>query len=393
MAADAVCAVDVGSTVIKSAVYGESLNLLGAARTDFPAVRSAFRAEADLDLIWDAFASTVRAAMATAGKPPVRLVLSAQMAGLILLDAYGRAVRPAILGVDQRGELPVAADTRTGCPRAAIYPAGKLRWLAAQEPGLVDAARYVGGIKEYLLWRLTGAWITDPASASATGLYDVFAHRWLPPHAHRCGVKVSQLPELGAPVQDAGVTSAAAAAECGLPGPATTLVGLGDGPAANLSCGAVGPSRLCVSLGTTVVARLLVRSADLPNTAGPMFVQHVMDDWYCTGVRFDTVGDRKLAPLGASGPRVTLAELPSALELMLQTIRELRPVGSHQDPESLSTLAETWGRPVRMTASPDGTRGTASLARPPASSSRLDAVADRVPITGEIPCRQRSRSA
>lgn len=393
MAADAVCAVDVGSTLIKAAVYDEHLESVGTARADFPARRCSGRAEADVELVWTAFASAVRAAVARAGRSTVRVAVSAQMAGLVLLDARGHALRPAILGVDQRGEPADVTDPRTGCPPAAIYPAGKLRWLAKHEPGRLGAARYVGGIKEYLLWRLTEAWVTDPASASATGLYDVFAHRWLGTLARRCGVDVAQLPAVGTPAREVGVAGTTAATECGLPDRAAVLVGLGDGPAANLSCGAVGPSRLCVSLGTTLVARFLVRSADLPTAPVPTFVQHVADDWYCAGVRFDSAGDGMLAPLGAPGRSVTFAELPSVLAPLLEHVRELHAVGGHQDAQLLVTLAETWGRPVCTTMPQDGTRGTAALVRLPELSGQLGSIAGQVQVTGEIACREGSRFA
>lgn len=384
-----ICAVDVGSTAIKVAVYigrqraqrtTASLRTLAAARADFPAVREPGRAEADPERMWHAFAAAVRDAATNTPVPVTRLVLSAQMAGLLLLDDRARPLGPAILGVDRRAE-PVAADPRTGCPPGAIYPAGKLAWLAVHEPGRLAAARYVGGIKEYLLHRLTGAWVTDPSCASTTGLYDVITGRWLPDPRD---ARIEYLPRVARPRERVGVVSARAADDCGLPVGTPVLAGLGDGPAANLACGAAGDRRLCLSLGTTIVARLLVRGRTLPDADIPYFVQHVDADWYCLGIRFDPDGEF-YAPVGVPGMRLAESELPALLRALLGAypVEELRPIGGRsQDPDLPRRLAAQWGLPVRMTGAHDGTRGVALLALD--DHDDLATLAERVPVTAEL---------
>lgn len=373
------CAVDVGSTFIKAAGYDSELRMLSFARADFPATRQGGHAEADPERMWRAFAGAVREAVDATPEPVTTLVLSAQMAGLVLLDRDGRSLRPVILGMDRRGE-PVPHDPRTGCPPGAIYPAGKLAWLAAHEPERHAAARYVGGVKEYLLYRLCGNWITDPSSASTTGLYDVTAGRWPAGPRH---TRVEYLPRVLRPCDRAGALFPDVAAELGLPAGTTLLVGLGDGPAANLACGAAGGARLCLSLGTTIVARLLVRGRALPDGGLPYFVQHVDGDWYCVGVRLDPDGDA-YSPVGAPGTRLSEAELPAMLYPLLDAygVTELRPVGSRcRDANLLGRLAAEWRLPVRITDAYDGTRGAALTA---VAGDDLAALVTRVPVTAEV---------
>lgn len=375
-----ICAVDVGSTFIKAAGYDAELRMLGSARTGFPAVVDGGRAEADPQQMWLALASTVRQATAAVGVPVTALVLSAQMAGLALLDRQARPLGPVILGVDRRGD-GVPADPRTGCPSGAIYPVGKLAWLAAHQPQRLAAACYVGGVKEYLLHRLAGVWVTDPSSASTTGLYDVSAGHWLPDPRH---IRVEHLPLILRPGARAGVVSPQAAGECGLPAGTPVFTGVGDGPAASLACGAVGGARLCLSLGTTLVARLLVRGHTLPQSRVPFFIQHVDGDWYGLGVRFDLDGET-CTPVGAPGLRLSPSQLPAVLRPLLDTygVRELRPIGGRDT--DLRRLADAWGLPVRTTGAYDGTRGAALLALAGADTEPgLERLAARVPVIAEV---------
>jgi sugar (pentulose or hexulose) kinase len=376
-----VCTVDVGSTFIKVAVYDAELRLLASARADFPAVREGGCAEADPDAMWRAFAGAVREAATAARVVVSTLVLSAQMAGLALLDHDGRPLGPVILSVDRRGE-PVEPDPRTGCPPGAIYPAGKLAWLVRHDPARLAAARFVGGVKEYLLHRLARVWVTDPSSASTTGLYDVTAGRWFtdPPYA-----EPTQLPQVVPPHSRVGEVSPAAAGECGLAAGTAVFAGVGDGPAANLASGAVGGARLCLSVGTTLVARLLVRGRALPESDLPYFVQHVDSDWYCLGMRLDPDGDG-YSPVGAPGTRRPAAEVPQLLRPLLAAygVTELRPVGSRcRDRDLLRRLATDWALPVRATDAYDGTRGAALLALV-GGDGDWPGMAARAPVTADV---------
>lgn len=368
-----ICAADVGSTFIKVAVYDADLRVCASTRVPLPARGGPGRAEAHPDQLWSAFAAAVREAAYAAGTPVTVLALSAQMAGLVLLDAAARPLGPVILGIDRRG-LPRPPDPRTGCPPDAIYPAAKLAWLAEREPARLAGVGRVGGVKEYLLHRLTGAWVTDPSCASTTGWFDVSTGGWLSaPGRDREGGRpgagevpgTDWLPRVAGAADVAGPLCADAAAVCGLPAGIPVAVGLGDGPAANLAAGAVGGQRLCVSLGTTIVVRLLVRGSAVPESGLPCFVQRVAGEWCCVGVRFSGDPAAGYTPVGVPDLRLRPAELPVVLRPLLDTygVTELRPAGGGRDPQALRELADIWRLPVRDTSAGDGTRGAALLAR------------------------------
>jgi gluconokinase len=81
------------------------------------------------------------------------------------------------------------------------------------------------GIKELILHRLTGEWLTDHSCASGTGLLSLATLDWDPLALELAGVTPEQLPRLVPTTHRIG----------------DIVVGAGDGPLANLGLGAVHP--------------------------------------------------------------------------------------------------------------------------------------------------------
>jgi xylulokinase len=116
--------------------------------------------------------------------------IAGQQHGMVVLDAAGRVIRPALLWNDTRSG-PSAADLvaevgageyarRTGVVPVASFTATKLRWLRDVEP---DAAARVAAVAlphDWLTWRLRGfgpgrpdleALTTDRSDASGTAYW------------------------------------------------------------------------------------------------------------------------------------------------------------------------------------------------------------------------------
>ena len=61
---------------------------------------------------------------------------------------------------------------RTGCPMHACYPLAKIIWLRQNQPELFRQMRYVGSLKDYLFYHLTGQWGNDKSADSSSGMYN-----------------------------------------------------------------------------------------------------------------------------------------------------------------------------------------------------------------------------
>lgn len=171
------------------------------------------------------------------------VALSGAMHSLIGLDERDRPVTELLTWDDDRAtaqaeRLPAALHARTGTPRHPVSPLAKLVWM--REHG-VSAHRWVG-VKELVVHRLTGEWVTDHSTASGTGLMDLRTLDWDPEALALAGVRSEQLPRLAPATERLG----------------DLVVGAGDGPCANLGLGAVEPGVAACSIGTSGALRVVV---------------------------------------------------------------------------------------------------------------------------------------
>ncbi|HSN12153.1 MAG TPA: FGGY family carbohydrate kinase, partial [Propionibacteriaceae bacterium] len=333
--------VDVGTTAVKVSVYDAALRTVGSALATSPTTWGSTTADVDLDVLWRTVGETVREAVA--GSRPGVLVFTSQMGALALLDGHGRPAGPALTGLDRRHDPEGGRDPRT---------LARLRYVAAHAPRLLEDSSLLGGIKEVVVHWATGEWVTDPSSATVTGLYDWTSGQWEVPH----DLSLPRLPDLVEPAAPVGTLLPEAADRLGLPATTRVLCGLGDGPASSLSAGAVGPDRACITMGTTFVSRVLAPATVTMVSAPepPRFLQHVSGQWFCTGMRLDSFDRHDLRG-------TALADVLSSGE-----VQELRVTGGLSSSSMMrQELADLSGLPVSSTGHGDGTAGVALLALSP----------------------------
>lgn len=180
--------IDVGTTGVKGLAIDPSGVVLARAEAghglDTP--RPGW-AEQDPASWWEGTESVLAELRAGAGKP-AGIGLSGQMHGLVVLDASGQVLRPAILWNDQRTAAECAAIERTvgferlieltGNRALPGFTAPKLLWLRGHEPDVYARIARVLLPKDYVRLRLTGQHATDVSDASGTLLLDVAHRRW-----------------------------------------------------------------------------------------------------------------------------------------------------------------------------------------------------------------------
>lgn len=130
--------------------------------------------------------------------------LSGQMHGAVLLDAGGKVLRPCILWNDTRS-APQCERLRKSNPRIMeisgnmIMPGftlPKLHWVAENEPEIFSRIDKVLLPKDYLRWRLTGRFVSEPSDAAGTLWLDVSRRDWSEELLVITGLKRAQMPEL-----------------------------------------------------------------------------------------------------------------------------------------------------------------------------------------------------
>ena len=192
-----------------------------------------------------------------------------QMHGLVALDKEDNVIRPAILWNDGRTEAETKylnevvgkekLSAYTGNIAFAGFTAPKLLWMKKHEPENFARIAKIMLPKDYLCYRLSGAFCTDVSDASGMLLLDVRNRRWSKEMCKICGISEQQLPKLYESYEVVGTLKREVAEELGL-GTVKVIAGAGDNAAAAVGTGVVGEGGCNISLGTS--GTLFVSSAE-----------------------------------------------------------------------------------------------------------------------------------
>ncbi len=224
---------DIGTTSAKVAAFDADGEMSGRREHEYgPDAEVGAIVDAALDLLPDG---------------PVGL--SSAMHALVGLDERDRPCTPLLKWSDlhaleqaeriKRGHPELHA--RTGTPIHPMSPLTKLAWFAEQG---VTARRWVG-LKELVLHRLTGEWVTDHSVASGTGLMALETLEWDELALDVAGITADQLPRLVPTTERFG----------------EVVIGAGDGPLANLGLGATTSGVAACSIGTSGALRVTASEA------------------------------------------------------------------------------------------------------------------------------------
>ncbi len=186
---------------------------------------------------------------------------SGQMHGLVVLDKNDTVIRPCILWNDARTAAQTAylnekigrakLSEWTGNVAFAGFTAPKLLWMRQNEPEKFGKIAKIMLPKDYLVYHLTGRFVTDFSDASGTLLLDVKTRTWSLPMMVLCGVSEKQLPTLHESYGAVGKLRADWADKFGLPRDVVIAAGAGDNAAAAVGTGTVQNGACNISLGTS----------------------------------------------------------------------------------------------------------------------------------------------
>lgn len=196
------------------------------------------------------------------------LSFSSAMHSFVLLDSHDESLTNLIIWADTRSEsvidelkkrkLAQKFYTKTGVPTHAMSPFAKYLYFKKEEPELLLKVDKILGIKEYLLYRWCGEFVSDYGCASATGFWNFTTKDWDEEILSFLTIDRKQLPKLVPPtyqlhpVTEFGQTV--------FPEMSSTpfVIGSSDGILANIGLGALKEGQATLSLGTSGAIRTLV---------------------------------------------------------------------------------------------------------------------------------------
>ena len=253
---------------------------------------------------WAGMAAAIRRVLADAGvsgETVAAVGLTGQMHGLVLLDAAGEVLRPAILWNDQRTAAQCdEIRARVGrerliqiCGNDALtgFTAPKILWVRQHEPERYARAQHVLLPKDYIRYRLSGDFAMDCADGSGTMLFDLARRDWSAELLDALDLPREWFPPVYEGPAVTGVVSAGAAAETGLRAGTPIVGGGGDQAAQAVGVGAVAPGIVALTLGTSGVVFAATESALVqPEGRLHAFCHAVPGRWHFMGVMLSAAG-------------------------------------------------------------------------------------------------------
>ena len=292
--------IDVGTGGTRAVLLDEAGRVLCAATAEHAEMASPELgwAEQDPRDWWRATCVAVAECLTAAGATGADVSavgLSGQMHGLVLLDAAGEVLRPALIWCDQRTEEDCRAITeRVGAKRLIELVANpaltgftlpKIWWVRAHEPEIWSRVRSIMLPKDYVRFRLTGERATDVADASGTLLFDVVNRRWSAEMLKASGLKAEILPEVFESPETSGRVSKEGAAASGLREGTPVVAGAGDQAAGAVGMGIVRAGVVSATIGTSgVVFAATDRPALDPHGRLHTFCHAIPGRWHVMGV-------------------------------------------------------------------------------------------------------------
>jgi xylulokinase len=273
MADDTFLGIDLGTTNVKAQVVGAGGKILSSGSMPVGITYEADGlAEQDIEDIWTATVSAVRAAVADAGAGSVRAVgISSQGGAIQILDGAGNAAGRVIGWQDSRGgpwntrvTEKLGADwfVRHIGYSAAGSSIGQL--LRLREIGALPAVFRLSWVGDIIVGRLCGRRAQEATSLSESCLCNPRTRREDDDVLALIGVERSQLPDLLPADEPAGGLLPDVARILGLPPGIPVGPAVHDQYASAIGCGAVRAGDTMLGLGTTWVLLAVTDHCEAP---------------------------------------------------------------------------------------------------------------------------------
>jgi L-xylulokinase len=257
---------DIGSTVIKAAVFdldGNELGVCGELAEQSSPKPGYY--ERDMNDLWNANICAINGAIKNAeidGKDIVAVSLTGHGNGAHLLDAEKNPVRRTIEGADSRG-LPYLKVLENEGYYDKVHPLNMqilwpalsfvvMRWLKENEPESYNKVKYFLNAHDYIRFKLTGVLAVELTDISGTGLINTKEQRIDREMLKLGGIEevADMIPPLVGSFEEAGKITKEVATLTGLKEGVPVFAGCYDIDAAALATGSVDETRICIIAGT-----------------------------------------------------------------------------------------------------------------------------------------------
>jgi sugar (pentulose or hexulose) kinase len=265
--------VDIGTTSMRAILYdtnGRSLHI--DQRENIPQFFNDGRVEQD-PMAWQTIIGAVLGSCAQAaaanGITPLGVALTAQRSSVIPVDRDGTPLHPAIMWQDRRcAALAQAMEEhnqlvygKTGLKISPVFSALKMTWLRRHRPDVWRKTYKMIGIQDWVVYLLTGRFVTDQTFGSRTNLLNLETRNWDSDLLSLFEVAPNMLCDLVEPGAVVGALTTTMAKATGLTAGLPVISAGGDQQCAALGLGLFSGGRAVSNTGT---GSYLIGHADRP---------------------------------------------------------------------------------------------------------------------------------
>ena len=201
---------------------------------------------------WSLLCESIREALSRAHIAPeqIRSVSATSMReGMVLYDSEGREIW-ACPNVDSRARVEVTQLIRRGLAKKIYFTAGdwlsiisppRFLWIKKREPHVYKRTAHMTMISDWILYKLSGRYVTDPSAGSSSGMFNLSRRSWSDDIIEWCGLRLEIFPEVHESGTVIGEVTASAGSETGLKTGTPVVVGGADTQLGLVGVGAVRP--------------------------------------------------------------------------------------------------------------------------------------------------------
>jgi xylulokinase len=306
MKKDVILSYDIGTTGCKASLYKINGDLLASKystyETFYPHENWVQQKPEDW---WNSICDSTKKVLGQSNVGPKRVLgisFSGQMMSLIPMDKNGSILMDEVMiWADDRskdegkiiekeiGWKNFYYRTGAGMP-IPLYPAAKVLWIKRNYPEIYNKAYKFIGVKDIIIHRLTGGFLTDYSDASNTGLFSIGEKKWDQDILNALDLNIEKLPLILKSTDIAGKIQKDVSDEIGLPAGTPVVIGGGDVPSAALGAGVITPGNAYNCIGS---ASWLAIASDEPvfdDVMRPFTLCHVVPDTFVVQLAMFSAG-------------------------------------------------------------------------------------------------------
>ena len=273
-----IISIDIGTTAAKVGFLNtEGPSVISVLSNEYPngiLHPMASWAESNMELWWNTVKNLIKKLIAQTDVKPSNIIaigMCNTCPSLIPIDKIGKALRPAILYMDQRSVQQAKKIKRKIGLRLLSEIAGNriapgafsitsMLWIKEQEPEIYNKTYKFVHANGFFGAKLSGNIGMDPTNASFTGIFDLQNAKWSEELSQRIGIDREKLPDIFWPYEKIGELTYRASSELGLERGIPISMGCADSVSSALGCGITKPGRVFETTGTSTVVAVVSKT-------------------------------------------------------------------------------------------------------------------------------------